>query len=222
MGTRHPSRTRTCACPVFATFVLDFLPNVAACHAMANLPPKHNLLARPVVVVAATSAGIGLDALPPVRAASVAFDSKRPSPSLRWLTTGVTVPQWSSILMLRNLEIARRRISRRRFACSPRGRSRTQWRQSKRGNPKPICLCSTLRRPARCGSLRVRHWPVARRTESGERGADDLVVFLPVLAYDGANMTQIDAGGIPDIAMAGTSTRTAGPQVGKRDARERG
>ena len=29
--------------------------------------------------------------------------------------------------------------------------------------------------------------------------------FLPVLAYDGANMTQIDAGGILDIAMAGTS-----------------
>jgi hypothetical protein len=31
------------------------------------------------------------------------------------------------------------------------------------------------------------------------------VSFLPVLAYDGANMTQIDAGGILDIAMAGTS-----------------
>lgn len=28
---------------------------------------------------------------------------------------------------------------------------------------------------------------------------------VPVLAYDGANMTQIDAGGILDIAMAGTS-----------------
>jgi hypothetical protein len=31
------------------------------------------------------------------------------------------------------------------------------------------------------------------------------VSFLPVLAYDGAKMTQIDAGGILDIAMAGTS-----------------
>jgi hypothetical protein len=31
------------------------------------------------------------------------------------------------------------------------------------------------------------------------------VSFLPVLAYDSANMTQIDAGGILDIAMAGTS-----------------
>ena len=33
----------------------------------------------------------------------------------------------------------------------------------------------------------------------------ELVSFLPVLAYDGANMTQIDAGGILDIALAGTS-----------------
>ena len=33
----------------------------------------------------------------------------------------------------------------------------------------------------------------------------ELVSFLPVLAYDGANMSQIDAGGILDIAMAGTS-----------------
>ena len=33
----------------------------------------------------------------------------------------------------------------------------------------------------------------------------ELVSFLPVLAYDGAKMMQIDAGGILDIAMAGTS-----------------
>jgi hypothetical protein len=38
-----------------------------------------------------------------------------------------------------------------------------------------------------------------------ETAVNDLVSFLPVLAYDGANMTQIDAGGILDIAMAGTS-----------------
>src|SRR5258707_10151219 len=38
-----------------------------------------------------------------------------------------------------------------------------------------------------------------------ENAVKDLVSFLPVLAYDGGNMTQIDAGGILDIAMAGTS-----------------
>lgn len=38
-----------------------------------------------------------------------------------------------------------------------------------------------------------------------ETAVRDLMSFLPVLAYDGANMTQIDAGGVLDIAMAGTS-----------------
>jgi hypothetical protein len=45
-----------------------FLPNVAACHAMANLlAEKHNTFWRDydVVVAAGAAAGIGLDALPP-------------------------------------------------------------------------------------------------------------------------------------------------------------
>ena len=51
------------------------------------------------------SAGIGLDALPPVREAiGSGFDTKTITLSCGKLTTGVTVPQWSSILMLRNLK----------------------------------------------------------------------------------------------------------------------
>jgi hypothetical protein len=49
-----------------------FLPNVAACHAMANLlAEKHNTFWHDyeVVVAAGTSAGIGLEALPPVHKA---------------------------------------------------------------------------------------------------------------------------------------------------------
>lgn len=38
-----------------------------------------------------------------------------------------------------------------------------------------------------------------------EHAVQELVQFLPVLAYDGSNMTQVDAGGILDIAMSGTS-----------------
>jgi hypothetical protein len=44
--------------------------------------------------------------------------------------------------------------------------------------------------------------PEASNPEDAVR---DLVSFLPVLAYDGSHMTQVDAGGILDIAMAGTS-----------------
>ena len=87
-----------------------FLPNVAACHAMANLlAEKHNTFWHDyeVVVAAGASAGIGLDALPPVRKAiGSGFETKTITLSCGKLTTGVTVPQWSSILMLRNLKSA--------------------------------------------------------------------------------------------------------------------
>jgi hypothetical protein len=85
-----------------------FLPNVAACHAMANLlAEKHNIFwdEYEVVVAAGESAGISLDALPPVRQAiGSGFDTKTITLSCGKLTTGITVPQWSSILMLRNLK----------------------------------------------------------------------------------------------------------------------
>ena len=56
------------------------------------------------VLVTGASSGIGLEALPPVRSAiGSGFDTKTITLSCGKLTTGVTVPQWSSILMLRNL-----------------------------------------------------------------------------------------------------------------------
>ncbi len=85
-----------------------FLPNVAACHAMANLlAERHNTFWHDylAIVAAGASAGIGLEALPPVRKAiGSGFDSKTITLSCGKLTTGVTVAQWSSILMLRNLK----------------------------------------------------------------------------------------------------------------------
>ena len=85
-----------------------FLPNVAACHAMANLlAEKHNIFWHDYKVSSSPGrrAGIGLDALPPVRKAiGSGFDTKTITLSCGKLTTGVTVPQWSSILMLRNLK----------------------------------------------------------------------------------------------------------------------
>ncbi len=69
------------------------MPNVAACHAMANiLAEKHNTFWHEyeVVVAAGSSAGIGLDALPPVRKAiRSGFDTKTITLSCGKLTTGV-------------------------------------------------------------------------------------------------------------------------------------
>lgn len=85
-----------------------YLPNVAACQAMANLlAERHNTfwLGYQVIMAAGSAAGIGLEALPPVRKAiGSGFDTKTITLSCGKLTTGVTVAQWSAILMLLNLK----------------------------------------------------------------------------------------------------------------------
>lgn len=187
-----------------------FLPNVAACHAMANLfGEKHNVFWRAyeVVVAAGASAGIGLDALPPVRKAiGSGFESKTITLSCGKLTTGITVPQWSSILMLRNLK-----SPETYFQAAFRVQSPWSIKNPNGDNPneeevlKPACFVFDFAPTRALRQLSEYGIGLSPNEPNPENAVKDLVSFLPVLAYDGANMTQIDAGGILDIAMAGTS-----------------
>jgi len=187
-----------------------FLPNVAACHAMANLlRERQNVYWHDYTVlsVAGTGAGVGLDALPPVRKAiSGGFESKTITLSCAKLTTGVTVPQWSAILMLKNLN-----SPESYFQAAFRVQSPWSIKNPNGDNPheeaiiKPVCFIfdfaptRALRQIAEYGS------GLSPETANPETAVEELVKFLPVLAYDGSNMTQVDAGGILDIALAGTS-----------------
>ena len=187
-----------------------FLPNVAACHAMANLlRARHNPFWRgyTVVVAAGSAAGIGLDALPPVRRAiGGGFDSKTITLSCGKLTTGVTVAQWSSILMLRNLK-----SPESYFQAAFRVQSPWAIANPNGDNPheeevlKPVCFVFDFAPTRALRQLSDYAIGLSPGESNPENAVKDLVAFLPVLAYDGANMTQIDAGGILDIAMAGTS-----------------
>ena len=187
-----------------------FLPNVAACYAMANLlAEKHNTFWHEykVVVAAGASAGIGLSALPPVRKAiGSGFDTKTITLSCGKLTTGVTVPQWSSILMLRNLK-----SPETYFQAAFRVQSPWSIKNPNGDNPneeeilKPACFVFDFAPTRALRQVSEYGIGLAPNEPNPENAVKDLVSFLPVLAYDGANMTQIDAGGILDIAMAGTS-----------------
>ena len=187
-----------------------FLPNVAACHAMANLlAEKHNTFWHDynVIVAAGASAGIGLDALPPVRkAVGSGFETKTITLSCGKLTTGVTVPQWSSILMLRNLK-----SPETYFQSAFRVQSPWSIANPNGDNPneeeilKPVCFVFDFAPTRALRQLSEYGIGLSPNEPNPENAIKDLVSFLPVLAYDGANMTQIDAGGILDIAMAGTS-----------------
>lgn len=187
-----------------------FLPSVAACHAMANLlAERQNTFWHDytVVVAAGASAGIGLDALPPVREAiGNGFDSKTITLSCGKLTTGVTVPQWSSILMLRNLQ-----SPETYFQAAFRVQSPWSIKNPNGDDPneeevlKPACFVFDFAPTRALRQLSDYAIGLSPNELNPENAVKDLVAFLPVLAYDGANMTQIDAGGILDIAMAGTS-----------------
>jgi hypothetical protein len=187
-----------------------FLPNVAACRAMAHLlAEKHNTFWREykVIVAAGALAGIGLDALPPVREAiGSGFETKTITLSCGKLTTGVTVPQWSSILMLRNLK-----SPETYFQAAFRVQSPWSIKNPNGDDPneeetlKPVCFVFDFAPTRALRQLSEYGIGLSPNDPNPENAVKDLVSFLPVLAYDGANMTQIDAGGILDIAMAGTS-----------------
>jgi len=173
------------------------------------LQEKHNVFWHDysLVVAAGASAGIGLEALPPVRKAiGNGHDSKTITLSCAKLTTGVTVSQWSSILMLKNLK-----SPESYFQAAFRVQSPWTIRNPNGDNPneeevlKPSCCVFDFAPTRALRQLSEYGIGLSPGESNPEHAVRDLVSFLPVLAYDGANMSQIDAGGILDIAMAGTS-----------------
>jgi hypothetical protein len=210
MGKRPPFPYSDTRLMPYMQHAFWFLPNVSSCHAMSNLlKEKQNVFWHDydVLTVAGSGAGIGLAALPPVRKAiGSGHDTKTITLSCGKLTTGVTVPQWSSMLMLRNLN-----SPETYFQAAFRVQSPWSIKNPNGDNPheeaviKPACFVfdfaptRALRQIAEYGA------GLSPEKSNPEDAVEELVRFLPVLAYDGSNMTQIDAGGILDIAMAGTS-----------------
>ena len=209
-GTRPPFPYSDARLLPYLQHSFWFLPNVAACHAMANLlAERHNTFwhGYTTVLAAGAGAGIGLEAVPPVRRAiGSGFDTKTITLSCGKLTTGVTVAQWSSILMLRNLK-----SPETYFQAAFRVQSPWVIKTPNGDNPneeeilKPICFVFDFAPTRALRQLSEYGIGLSPGEANPENAVRELVSFLPVLAYDGANMTQIDAGGILDIAMAGTS-----------------
>ena len=187
-----------------------FLPSVASCFAMANmLRARHNTYwhSYKVVVAAGAKAGIGVAALPPVRAAiEDGHDTKTITLSCGKLTTGVTVKQWSAILMLRNLT-----SPETYFQAAFRVQSPWAITNPNGDNPneeeilKPVAFVFDFAPTRALRQMADYASGLNPTADSPERAVADLVKFLPVLAYDGANMKEVNAGEILDIAMSGTS-----------------
>lgn len=188
-----------------------FLPNVASCFAMRNLlAKKHNQFFHQytVIVAAGKNAGIGVEALPPVKEAmgKNPLSSKTITLSCGKLTTGVSVEPWNAIFMLRN-------------ASSPETyfqaafRVQTPWvlRGHNANNPNDECIvkeqCYVFDFAPDRALRQIAEYSCRLDTETTnpEEKVAEFIHFLPVLAYDGSSMKQIDAAGVLDIAMSGTT-----------------
>ena len=184
------------------THTLWFLPDVASCYAMKNLLMKRqNLFYHDykINVCAGTKAGIGLAALKPVlESMENPLESKTITLSCGKLTTGVTIKPWTAIFMLRNLQSPETYFQAAFRVQSP-------WEID--GDViKEECyvfdfaINRALKQIADYGCrLNI------DTSVSPEKKVDDFINFLPVLAYDGHGMRQINASEILDYAMSGTS-----------------
>jgi hypothetical protein len=150
---------------------------------------------------------MGLEALRPVRAAiGSGFDSKSITLSCGKLTTGVTVKQWSSILMLRNLK-----SPETYFQAAFRVQSPWSIENPNGDDPnaeevlKPVCFVFDFAPTRALRQLSEYGIGLSPNSSNPEHAVRDLVSFLPVLAYDGAIMTPLDAGQVLDYAMSGTA-----------------
>lgn len=209
-GTRPPLPYSDSRLRPYLQHSIWMLPRKSSCAAMENLlAERQNAFwhAYEVINVSGPGTGVGIEALPPVRRAiGSGFDTQTITLTVGKLTTGVTVPQWCSILMLRNLQ-----APETYFQAAFRVQSPWVIRNPNGDAPneeeilKPVCFVFDFA-PTR--ALRqISEYGQSLSPDSGnpERAVEELVSFLPVLAYDGSHMTQVDAGQILDIAMAGTS-----------------
>lgn len=188
-----------------------FLPTVAACNAMALLlERRQNIFYHDykVVVAAGTQAGIGIEALPPVLDAMTdnPLESKTITLSCGKLTTGVSVKPWTGIFMLRN-------SSSPETYFQAAFRVQTPWviknPDSKSPNKEEIlkeeCYVFDFAPDRALRQIADYSCRLNVNESNPEAKVAEFINFLPVLAYDGSSMKQVDAAGILDMAMSGTT-----------------
>ena len=187
-----------------------FLPSVAACHAMrALLAKKQNKYYHDykVIVAAGSAAGIGVDALPPVlEAMDDPLKSKTVTLSCGKLAMGVTVRPWTGILMLRNSSSPETYFQAAFRVQSPwTVKNPDDTAPNREQIIKEECYVFDFA-PDRALRLISEYACRLNVNESNpEKKVAEFISFLPVLAYDGSSMKQIDAAGILDMAMSGTT-----------------
>ena len=187
-----------------------FLPNVASCDAMEALlhrPANGFYQTYQIINCSGTKAGIGVDALGPVRKAmgDNPLTTRTITLTCGKLTTGVTLRPLGGLLMLRNCSSPETYFQTAFRVQSP-------WTAPDKDDPtkktilKPTCYVFDFA-PNR--ALReVVTSANQLEVESNRRITDkvnDFINFLPILQFDGSSMKRVDATEILDFVDNGTS-----------------
>lgn len=183
-----------------------FLPSVASCKAMAKLLAKRRnafYAAYKVIVAAGNEAGMGANAVQPVyNAMGDPQQSRTITLSCGKLSTGVTVRPWTGILMLRNSSSPETYFQAAFRVQSP-WTTKDEW-----GNEvvlKPTCYVFDFAPNRALKQVQEYSCNLNVEEQNPEKKVADFIKFLPILAYDGSSMTEINAAGILDMAMSGTT-----------------
>lgn len=187
-----------------------FLPNVASCDAMEALlrrPANGFYQTYQIINCSGTKAGIGVDALGPVREAmgENPLQTRTITLTCGKLTTGVTLRPLGGLLMLRNCKSPETYFQTAFRVQSP-------WTTTDKDDPtkktilKPTCYVFDFA-PNR--ALReVVTYANQLDIDSNRRITDkvnDFINFLPILQFDGSSMKRVNATEILDFVDNGTS-----------------
>ena len=165
---------------------------------------QHTFWFLPSVAAWGNEAGMGADALDPVYdAMDNPQETKTITLSCGKLTTGVTVRPWSGIFMLRNSSSPETYFQAAFRVQSP---WTTQDEYGKEQVLKPVCYVFDFAPDRALKQVADYSCRLNINEANPETKVGDFIKFLPILAYDGNSMKEIDAAGILDMAMSGTTS----------------
>ena len=183
---------------------LWFLPNVSSCYAMkALLRKNHNSFFSKydIIIAAGNEAGLGADALIPVKKAlKNPLETRTITLSCGKLMTGVSVPPWSGIFMLRS-------TSSPETYFQAAFRVQTPWSIKDPGEIsgsfilKEECYVFDFAPVRALRQISDYSCRLSIDEKSPEEKVRNFIVFLPVLAFIGSVMKCIVAAGVLVIYM---------------------
>lgn len=184
-----------------------FLPSVASCNAMADLlKSKNNKFYEDykVIVAAGDKAGIGAEALMPIRKAmgNDPINSKSITLTCGKLLTGSTIMPWTGIFMLCNL-------------TSPETyfqaafRVQTPWVIDSEDGKENIIIkkdCYVFDFAInRALSMVSEYSRKTGRNRDPEQNVREFTSYLPIIAYDGSTLKELNSADVLEYASSGTT-----------------